>query len=169
MRQQLGATTAVEFPDGSAANVELWHADELLPEVEVFAAMVVLRDGAGRCAVAWSPRRQEWGIPGGAREPGETVAECAVREVDEETGVLLDEAALIPSGFERFTPVTDFGRWPAGGGSMQLFRAQVTGTPDLRASFDDAVDPQWVTVEEFEARAGHRFWWPMVAAAIRVG
>ena len=169
MRQQLGPASRVEFPDGSVADVELWHSDELVPEAEVFAAMVVLRDESGRCAVAWSPRRQEWGIPGGVREPGESVAECAVREVGEEMGVQLDAATLTPCGSERFTPATDFGRWPVGGGSMQLYRAAVAGTPELRAAFDDAVDPQWLTVEEFEARAGHRFWWPMVAAAIRAG
>jgi 8-oxo-dGTP pyrophosphatase MutT (NUDIX family) len=158
----------VDFADGSVADVELWHCDELEPEDEVFAAMVVLRDERGRCAVAWSPRRQEWGIPGGVREAGESVPECAVREVREETGLVLDVTALTPCGSERFIPASD-GRWPAGGGSMQLFRAEVAGTPELCASFDDAVDPQWLTVEEFESRAGHRFWWPMVAAAIRAG
>ncbi|MBI4122968.1 MAG: NUDIX domain-containing protein [Parcubacteria group bacterium] len=33
----------------------------------------------------WYPGR--WVIPGGAREEGETPAECAVREIAEETGV----------------------------------------------------------------------------------
>jgi 8-oxo-dGTP pyrophosphatase MutT (NUDIX family) len=166
MKELLAAATRVDFPDGSGAEVELWWSPDRVPEAEVFAAMVVLRDGYGRCAVAWSPRRQEWGIPGGVREPGESVDECAVREVEEETGVLLDSGTLRPCGFERFTPHTDVGRWPVGGGCMQLYRAEVDGSPELAATFDDAVDPQWLTVTEFEVRAGSRFWWPLVAAAI---
>lgn len=166
MSELLAPATRVDFPDGSGADVELWWSGDPVPESEVFAAMVVLRDGRGRCAVAWSPRRQEWGIPGGVREPGESVLECAVREVHEEMGVRLVAEALRPCGFERFAPATDAGRWPVGGGCMQLYRAAVAGSPELAASFDDAVDPQWLTVPEFELRAGSRFWWPLVAAAI---
>lgn len=37
-----------------------------------------------------------WAFPGGALEPGETPIEAAVREVEEETGVLIEPATLIP-------------------------------------------------------------------------
>jgi len=41
------------------------------------------------------PLRHDWSIPGGAQELGETVAECAVREVAEETGLEIALGALV--------------------------------------------------------------------------
>jgi 8-oxo-dGTP pyrophosphatase MutT (NUDIX family) len=156
------------FADGSVADVELWLADETAPEPEVFAAMVVLRDSAGQWCTVWSPRRQEWSIPGGGREPGESVAECAMREVMEEVGVALVPGQLKPVGYERFSPVSGHGSWPPGGGAMQLYAARLTvAAPALVATEDDAVDPQWISLREFERRAGDRFWWPLVAASER--
>ena len=38
-----------------------------------------------------------WAIFGGAIEPGETEAECAIRELYEETGIKIDKHQLIPS------------------------------------------------------------------------
>jgi 8-oxo-dGTP pyrophosphatase MutT (NUDIX family) len=46
--------------------------------------------------------------PGGRREPGETVAETAVREVREETGWVIDRASVQPMGllhYHHLTPV----------------------------------------------------------------
>lgn len=155
------------FADGSVCDVTLWLSAEPAPDEDVFAAMVVLRDSEGRYAVTWSPRRQEWGVPGGWREAGETVVECAVREVLEETGLRLDPGALQPIGTEQFAPTGVPGRWPEGGGSMQLYSAVLQGPgPALASSEPDAVDPQWLTASEFEARAGRQFWWPLVAAAV---
>jgi hypothetical protein len=85
-----------------------------------------------------------------------------LREVREETGLELAGEDLVPWGQERFEPQTP-GRWPAGGGAMQLYRARVhSAAPELTATEDDAVDPQWVTVEEFRSRSGDRFWWPLI-------
>jgi ADP-ribose pyrophosphatase YjhB (NUDIX family) len=154
------------FADGSVCDVQLWLSSEPAPEADVFAAMVVLRDREGRCAVTWSPRRQEWGIPGGLREPGESVVACALREVQEETALRLRAQDLAVVGFERFAPRSP-GRWPAAGGCMQLFSADLDRSgPALTASEPDAVDPQWLTAGEFAARSGERFWWPLVAAAL---
>jgi ADP-ribose pyrophosphatase YjhB (NUDIX family) len=41
------------------------------------------------------PRQGEWGIPGGAQTLGETVFETAVREVFEETGLLIRPTAIV--------------------------------------------------------------------------
>ena len=160
----LARLTDVRFADGSVADVDLVRSDEPAQEVSVFAAMVVLQDADGRYAMVFSPRREEWGPPGGGREPGETVVECVLREVREETGLVLSADALAPWGHERFRPRSP-GRWPSEGGSMQLFRARIpTVAPDLVAVEDDAVDPQWVSVEEFRRRSGERFWWPLIEA-----
>jgi 8-oxo-dGTP pyrophosphatase MutT (NUDIX family) len=166
MRTLLERLRDVQFADGSVAHVDLIRTDEPVPESRVFAAMVVLQDADGRYAVAYSPRRREWGLPGGWREAGETVVECVLREVREETGVELAEDSLTTWGEERFTPVSSTGRWPSDGGSMQLYRAQISSAaPDLRATEDDAVDPQWMSLEEFHSLSGERFWWPLIEDA----
>lgn len=168
MSELLARLPGTSFADGSVCDVELWLGTEPAPDPDVFAAMVLLRDGEGRCAATWSPRRQEWSIPGGWREPDESVTGCAVREVLEETGVRLDPAGLTPVGMEVFSPGGRPGRWPAEGGAMQLFTASLDSPgPPLVAAEPDAVDPQWLTVQEFESRAGQRFWWPLVAALVR--
>jgi 8-oxo-dGTP pyrophosphatase MutT (NUDIX family) len=165
---RLAFVAGATFADGSVADVELCLSPEPAPEGDVFAAMVMVGDGAGRYVAVYSPRRQEWSIPGGWREDGETVPECAVREVWEETGLRLGANDLEAWGFERFTPVSLTGRWPASGGTMQLFRATCDSrATDLVAAEPDAVDPQWVTAEQFEALAGRQFWWPLVESAIR--
>lgn len=155
----------VRFADGSSAHVDLVRSDEPAPESQVFAAMVVLQDADDRYAVVFSPRRGEWGPPGGGREPGETVVECVLREVLEETGLVLSVDDLAPWGHERFEPQSP-GRWPAEGGALQLYRARIaSAAPDLAATEDDAVDPQWMDVDEFRSRSGERFWWPLIEVA----
>ncbi|QGN59579.1 NUDIX domain-containing protein [Nostocoides sp. HKS02] len=131
--------------------------------------MVVVSDAVGKFIAVYSPRRAEWGSPGGWREPGESVVGCALRELAEETGVQLRPSDLRAVGFERFEPVSS-GRWPERGGSMQLFRATIAqeGT-DLHASEPDAVAPAWVSPEQFAALSGSRFWWPLVAHAMQSG
>jgi 8-oxo-dGTP diphosphatase len=55
-------------------------------EAEVKAAGgVVLRDG--RIAMVHRPRYGDWSLPKGKLDPGESWEECAVREVQEETGL----------------------------------------------------------------------------------
>ncbi len=53
------------------------------------AGGVVVRDGdAGpEVAVVHRPRYDDWSLPKGKRDPGETDEQCAVREVEEETGL----------------------------------------------------------------------------------
>jgi 8-oxo-dGTP diphosphatase len=59
-------------------------------QVTVRAAGTVLwrrlRAGKVEVAVVHRPHRQDWSLPKGKLERGETVAACAVRETDEETG-----------------------------------------------------------------------------------
>jgi 8-oxo-dGTP pyrophosphatase MutT (NUDIX family) len=170
MSRLVGRVDPARLADGSVSRVELWLDPEPADEADVFAAMVVLSDVDGRFVTVWSPRRREWGPPGGWREDGETVVECAVREVVEETGLALAPDQLRPVGRELFRPGDVVGRWPPGGGAMQLYAARVAGSaPPLVASEPDAVDPRWVWAAEFEELSGRQFWWPLVAAAISGG
>ncbi|WP_457254707.1 NUDIX hydrolase [Pedococcus sp. P5_B7] len=167
MNRLIESVPGATFADGSMADVELWVSAEPVDEERVFVATVVVTDATGRYAVAYSPRRREWSIPGGWREPGESVLECALREVWEETSLRLDADSLQIFGHEDYTPRSRHGLWPEDGGSMQVFRATLPVAGDeLVATEPDAVDPRWVSAEEFEALAGRQFWWPLVAAAM---
>jgi NUDIX domain len=53
----------------------------------VRAASAIVLDEAGRILLHKRTDNEYWSIPGGAMEPGETIAETIVREVREETGI----------------------------------------------------------------------------------
>jgi 8-oxo-dGTP diphosphatase len=58
-------------------------------EVVRAAGGVVVRDGAGgaEVLVVHRPKYDDWSLPKGKRDPGETDEQTAVREVEEETGL----------------------------------------------------------------------------------
>lgn len=62
-------------------------------------ARAVLRDGAGRVLLIQRSDNGHWAMPAGAMELGESIADCAVREVREETGL----RALRVSAFALYT------------------------------------------------------------------
>jgi 8-oxo-dGTP pyrophosphatase MutT (NUDIX family) len=59
---------------------------ELNERGEVRAAGGVVRDG-GKVLVVHRPRYDDWTLPKGKAEPGESDEACARREVEEETGL----------------------------------------------------------------------------------
>ncbi|HNQ07934.1 MAG TPA: DUF4031 domain-containing protein [Tetrasphaera sp.] len=157
----------VDFPDGSRADVDLVRSTRVPPDAATFAAVVYVRDDLGRVLSVYSRRRAEWSAPGGWREPGETPAENAAREMAEETGVRLDPAALVPVGYERFHPLPG-SPWPVEGGRfLAIFTARVTGAvPEVVVA--DGEPARWLSVAEFlELSAGS--WWLPGAEAVLAG
>ena len=89
--------------------------------VIIRVSAVVLRDAQGRVLMVRKRGTSMWMNPGGKPEPGESAAECAVREVAEELGLSLDVEGLVrlgefsaPAANEKgFTVVADVFDWPA--------------------------------------------------------
>jgi 8-oxo-dGTP pyrophosphatase MutT (NUDIX family) len=155
---------ALVFPDGTQASVDLVASDRPVTASGVFAAMAFVQDDPGRFAVVHSPRRDAWGSPGGWLEPGESVADAAVREVREETGLLVRVDDLQVCAYERFTVDGEVrGRWRPGRSYLQVFRVRVPeAAPALSATEDDVDGWRWVDRGEFERLCGGDFWWPLV-------
>lgn len=148
-------------------DVDLLVSDREADALRVFAALVFVQDSAEDLAVVHSVWRDEWGAPGGGREEGEAVRENAVREVEEETGLVLEPTALRPLGYERFRGVAGTGPWDSGRDLLQLYGASVEGRrPPLTTTHDDTSDRRWVTRAELEQLCGHTFWWPLAEAVL---
>lgn len=89
------------------------------------------------------PRKGDWAIPGGRQELGETVAEGACREVQEETGVICRVGGLIDvvDGISRdatgqiiyhYTLIDMWGEWLSGDAAA--------ASDAMAACFMDAVE-----------------------------
>jgi 8-oxo-dGTP pyrophosphatase MutT (NUDIX family) len=59
------------------------------------AASVVAFDQAGRILLQRRRDNEQWALPGGAMQPGETIAAAAVRETMEETNVEVEVIGLV--------------------------------------------------------------------------
>ncbi len=155
---------ALVFPDGTRAAVDLVLSDRAVTTPGIFAAMVFVQDAGGRFAVVHSPRRDSWGSPGGWCEPGESALEAAVREVWEETGLVLPARDLEVCAYERFEVDGEVrGRWPTGRSYLQVFRTRLASSgPPMAAREDDVDGWRWVDRAAFEALCGEDFWWPLV-------
>ncbi|GEO94353.1 NUDIX hydrolase [Kocuria turfanensis] len=110
--------------------------------VRAAAAVVVGADG--RLLLirrGTDPQRGRWSVPGGRVEPGETVAEAAVREALEETGARVRAerelgAVRVPGGRDVVYEVHDIAATFLGG--------------TLRPG-DDADEVRWVAPQELSA------------------
>jgi len=59
------------------------------------AAAAIIRDEQGRVLLIRRGDGRGWSLPGGVMEPGERIADCAVRETCEETGLDVEPIRLV--------------------------------------------------------------------------
>ena len=128
------------------------------------AARVLLLDPAGRLLLVCgadpaTPGRRFWWTVGGGLEPGEGPAEAAVREVLEETGLVVPEAALIgPVGADQ--AAFAFGdRWIEQENDYFVARVPAGAEPRVGhrpAEVADLLGCAWWTPAQLQAQlAGH--------------
>jgi 8-oxo-dGTP diphosphatase len=108
------------------------------PEV-LAAGGVVVRDD-GRVAVIHRPRYDDWSLPKGKLDPGESFEDGAVREVLEETGV----RGRIVSELEPTSYVDRKGRDKL----VRWYRMELEGDPVAFAPNDEVDELRWVTPDE---------------------
>ena len=111
-----------------------------MADAEVLAAGgVVVRDD-GRVAVIHRPRYDDWSLPKGKLDPGESFEDGAVREVLEETGV----RGRIVGELEPTSYVDRKGRDKV----VRWYRMELDGDPVAFAPNDEVDELRWVTPEE---------------------
>jgi 8-oxo-dGTP pyrophosphatase MutT (NUDIX family) len=113
--------------------------------------VIVVTDGA-MLLVPPAGEQGTWGSPGGGLEPGETLAQCAQREVWEETGieVRVERIAFVQEWVS--TP----GRAEGRDYDLHLFlRAVPVGPTTPRAEAPGLPVPQWVPLERIPAMPVH--------------
>jgi len=81
----------------TTADLEARRAARRYPERPIVAVLAVVLRGERVLIVqrAQQPNAGRWGFPGGVLELGETVAEGAMRELNEETGVVAEAAGWL--------------------------------------------------------------------------
>lgn len=121
------------------------------PRPAVTADSVVLAWEAGKLSVLLVERKHPpyrgcWAFPGGFMEMEETAGECAVRELQEETGVVAPFVRQIGA----FSAV---GRDPRGRVVTVAFYTLLTGGKAVASAGDDAAAAAWYGLDELPALA----------------
>ena len=109
------------------------------------------RAGDGGIEVVLCGRRSEslWGLPKGTPDAGETIEQTAIREVEEETGLLVSMGA--PIGSIEYWFVADGFRWHK---FVHHWLMQAAGG-DVSEHDHEYDDVEWLDVAEAKSRATH--------------
>lgn len=135
------------------------------PPRDAGAAVVLITDPEGWLVLVRSVTRPGWAPPGGKTDPGEDARAGAVREVREETGLVLARDLLRPVGYERITipPGQAVPPWDEGANHIAVFGARAAQRLPVAPHADDVVAAEWVSPAVALARSGHEPWWELVS------
>lgn len=126
------------------------------PNSLVPASGVLAVDGDGRLLLQRRRDTGQWAIPMGKQEFGETVAQCAIRETLEETGVTVEVTGILGvySDPGHIVAYTD-------GEVRQEYEVILTGRPvsGEPAVNDEASDVAWFTPDELKGLDIHPTQW----------
>jgi len=137
--------------------VEYWN-DPAAPKPNslVPACGILAVDDLGRVLLQRRRDTGQWAIPMGKQELGETPSQCAVRETQEETGVLTEITGILgvysdPGHIVAYTDGEIRQEW-----ELILLGRPVSGSPAVN---DEASDVRWVTVGDLESLDIHPTQW----------
>ncbi len=109
-------------------------------------ARCVVRDDAGRVLLVRRSDNGEWALPAGAMELGESIADCAARELFEETG--LRATSVVPFAMHSGPSFTGTNMY---GHTYQVFATVflvTSWTGALLTVTDETTDARFVSVDE---------------------
>lgn len=131
------------------ARIEHYH-DPNAPKANsiVVAVSVFVRDANGRVLLIRRSDNGLWSLPGGGQEIGERVAETAVRETREETGITVDVTGIV-GVYSDPGHVIEYSNGEIRQQFSLCFRATPVGG-ELTPS-DEATDVRWVRRDELES------------------
>ena len=109
-----------------------------MAEVNAAGGVVVRSDG--RIAVIHRPRYDDWSLPKGKLDPGETFEDGALREVEEETGI----RGRIVAELESTSYLDRKGRDKL----VRWYRLDLDGDPREFAPNDEVDELRWLTPAE---------------------
>ncbi len=81
-----------------------------------------------------------WGIPGGKLDPGESPTQAVIREVFEETGIIIPQEDLVYMGPEYAHHHMEY--------IFHVFRVTLRMVPVMNLGLEEHTEGRWVTVDE---------------------
>ncbi|WFE51466.1 NUDIX domain-containing protein [Micromonospora sp. WMMD1155] len=131
------------------ARTEHYH-DPNAPKANsiVVAVSVFVRDEHSRVLLIQRTDNGLWSLPGGGQEVGETVAQTAVREVHEETGISVEVTGMV-GVYSDPSHVIEYSDGEVRQQFSLCFRARpISGTP---TPSDESHEARWVARDELAA------------------